>query len=603
MVEFAPVMMTRRSTRAARARATTPGSAPSTADSANAIGGDSANLQLLDLPPDLLAVIVGAVFDAAESALRGDPATGPDRVRGWGWVAPDDAADVAGQLLVDAAVWAAAGAPLVRTCRALAAAAYGAVCTLRVSAPGEARRRARRRLPRGVTPDAAAAAAVASICGFVRRCPRLAAVQLAWSDDAGGTWTAAAREPLLLAAFGSLGTVRSLVRNGGGLDAAFADSIGALQLTSLAVCPMRHTDGVLAWGLAAIPAAWTDGLRRLLAAIAPTITRLALLGADLPAAAWVGRTPAMPRLIALTYPVLDLDVDAISALGRQCPALRRLDVSVRREPNPREATDYRAGTGAPKMDGARLVAAASLAGIEWLAMGPFGTLTPRDVAAALNCRWPRPPLRTLHLAPGDDARVMDRAVAGFAGVTRPLPATLEWGPPLHADGATALGNLPPAIVGSMSALMLVVGDGAVWGALAGLPIETLTVRLKRGGLQRFEEARFPRLKTLTVKSMGANVADMDWGALAASAPRLTSFSVGVGLGGGLTPANAAAAVAALPRLVYFAYQPVYTGPHWMTAPSVIRTAAAGARSLATSRRTVRLICGNQPLDPFAIEPA
>ena len=517
-------------------------------------------MQLLDLPPDLIAVIVGAVLDAAESALRGDPASGPDRVRGFGWVAPGDESNVAEHLLVDAAVWAAAGAPLVRTCRALAAAAYGAVRTLSVSAPGAARRQANRRLPRGVTPDAAAAAAAASICGFVRRCPRLAAVQLGWSDDADGTWTAAAREPPLLAALGSLGTVRSLVRNGGGLDAAFADSIGALQLTSLAVCPICVTDGAKEWGLSAIPAAWTDGLRRLLAAIAPTITRLALLGADLPAAAWVGRTPAMPRLIALTYPVLDLDADAIGALGRQCPALRRLDVSVGREPNPHEAADYCVGTGNPQMDGARLMAAVSLSAIEWLAMGPFGSLTPRDVAAALNCRWPPPPLRTLHLAPVDDRSVMNTAVTGFADVVRPLPAPLEWGPTLCADGASALGSLPPSIVDSMSALMLTVDDGAVWGALAGLPIETLTVYLEDGGLERFEEARFPRLKTLTVESLGAALADIDWGALAASAPRLSSLSVGVGLAQGLTPANAAAAVAALPRLVYFAYQPVYTGP-------------------------------------------
>jgi len=95
-------------------------------------------------------------------------------------------------VIVENVVWAETGAALAVTCRALSAAAYGAVQALAIRQPGARSRRFHRCLPPGVTEETAAAANMRSVYGLIRRCPRLEGVQIAGSRDGDGGWSSAA---------------------------------------------------------------------------------------------------------------------------------------------------------------------------------------------------------------------------------------------------------------------------------------------------------------------------------------------------------------------------------------------------------------------------
>jgi len=100
-------------------------------------------------------------------------------------------------------------------------------------------------------------------------------------------------------------------------------------LTSLVVTPaMRHLELVDPSGdLVAVPdPARRPALRRLLAAVAPTLTRLCVRGDDVPPAVWVDDPLPMPSLEVLAFPLLGLSAAHCSALATQCPALRAADV-------------------------------------------------------------------------------------------------------------------------------------------------------------------------------------------------------------------------------------------------------------------------------------
>lgn len=77
----------------------------------------------------------------------------------------------------------------------------------------------------------------------------------------------------------------------------------------------------------------------------------------------------------------------------------------------------------------------------------------------------------------------------------------------------------------------------------------------------------------------------------------------VGLLGGFPPHTIRAAVAALPALSFLACIPVYVAPHSASNEALVVAAAAAARRFATSRRVMRLVCGGQLLDPFAVPAA
>jgi len=184
-------------------------------------------------------------------------------------------------VIVEDVVWAEAGAALAVTCRALSAAAYGAVQALAIRSLGARNRRFRRRLRPGVTKETAAAATMRCVCGFVRRCPRLEWVQIAWSADGDGGWSSAALEAPLLRALADGGTVKRLVWMEGDLSDALVEGVRPLSLTSRAVAPaVRHVEFADPSGeLVATPdPARRPALRGLLAAVARTLTRWCVRG-------------------------------------------------------------------------------------------------------------------------------------------------------------------------------------------------------------------------------------------------------------------------------------------------------------------------------------
>jgi len=653
------------------------------------------SIGLLDLPEDFLTAVAAASLGAAAARRMATAPIGYERtLTQWGWVPPGDLPPPPSMAVVDAGVWAAAGAPLTETCRALAAAAYGGVRMLAVgTADGE-----RRPGPLPGQGGDAAAATARSVAGFVRRCPALKTVAVAWGSTA-PPQTVAAWEAPLLAALAEGGTVRSLVREGGGLTNGLVDGLRRLRLTSLAVSlggverrddgdadedggrsdddggedevedggdastddgaddgedgaggddGVDDADGESAGsnndgGDDAVPeddgeagpgdgdgggdgdgddsddapdsdggnadgdAATVDAstarhacLRRLLAAVAPTLTRLRLTGEDLPPAAWLGGDDAvaLPSLQVLVYPVADFRVPLVHALGRACPSLCRLDARDSRASSNRcDAVDVAWGSWQiepPQLRSEQLKALTHLPALEWLAAGPLHRPTVRGLAAALQ-RSGQPPLASLTLFDyGSEGP--DTAAVGFGSAAGCLPAAIDVSEPLSVRAASALRRLPDADLERLSSLTICVYEAGVWAALAGLPVRTLHAAVGAAAVSGLTASHFPRLTSLTLQLGfgGGGAADLDLGALAAAAPAVVDLTLAVRASEGFPMDRIDEALTAFPSLTALTYTPECGRPglRWLSA------VAADARRRCTSRRTVRPIVWDHPVDPW-----
>jgi len=572
----------------------------------------------LDLPADVLAVVAAtSLGDAAARRLATAPIDGERSLSQWDWVPPGDPAPPSSVTVVDAGVWAAAGAPLVATCRALVAATYGGVRMLAVEvARGE---RHDGDLPPWHEGDAAAATA-RSVAGFVRRCAALSTVAVAWATSAPPAAVAAWEAPLL-AALANRSTVRSLVRYGGGLTDGLLEGLGRLRLTSLylslgdfendedddtdedyclpagdggeeeeveddadasaddgvddvevdeggedGVGGAGEEDGSSVGGvdhggedavagdavseddgdadpgdagdggggdgdlsgaapdsdagivIADFASAWSAArhacLRRLLAAVAPTLTRLRMTGADIPPAAWLGGNDAvsLPSLQVLAYPFTHFPDSLIQSLGRACPALCHLDV---RSGGPYLRIDDVVDTSL-SMHGYRLEVLPHLPALEWLAAGPLHCPPPLGLAATLQ-RPGRPPLRSFTMF-GKASSELNAAAVGFGRAAGGLPAAIDLSSSLSVGAASALRCVPD--LDRLSSLKIHIRESGVWAALAGLPVRPFDVSVELEALDGVAAAHFPRLTSLTFQQMwfydyGAK---LDFRALATAAP-------------------------------------------------------------------------------------
>jgi len=242
----------------------------------------------------------------------------------------------------------------------------------------------------------------------------------------------------------------------------------------------------------------------------------------------------------------------------------------------------------------QLKALTDLLALKWLAAGPLHRPTARGLAAALQRRG-RVLLQSLTLF-DQGFEGLGAAAVGFRSAAGCRPAAMDARDPLSGRATSALRRLPAADLERLSLLIIHVGEAGVWAALASLPLRTLHSSIDAGAVCGLSAAHFPRLTSLTLPLGGGRggAAEFDLHAIAAAAPAAVVLTLAVGASGGLHMNRIDVVLAVFPASTALTYTPEW----WRSRLRWLSAVTADARRRCTSRRTVRPIVWDSPVDPW-----